>query len=516
MTENKTKTSKRPPGKERPFEKILVANRGEIAIRIIRALRQMGIGSVAVFSEADRTALHVALADEAVAIGPAESGASYLRIDRIIEAAKKMGCEAVHPGYGFLAENPEFSQGLKDEGIVFIGPPADSIRAMGDKVQARRLSEKAGVSPIPGTTDDPGIDRPADQIADELGYPVLIKAAAGGGGKGMRVVKSQSELRKAVDEARAEAKSSFGDGRLFVEKYVQKPRHIEVQVMADTMGNVIHLGERECSVQRRHQKVVEESPSVIVDDETRKELGESAVRVAAAAGYTNAGTVEFVADGKGSFFFLEMNTRLQVEHPVTEMITGLDLVKEQVMVAAGEPLSLTQEEVSFKGSAIECRIYAEDPERNFAPSLGTISALRLPEGPGVRNDFAIYEGYTIPIYYDPLIGKLIVWGVDRYEAIRRTYAALSEFVLEGVRTTIGFHKWVMENEHFISGDYDTHFIENHFRGVREGEEDEAELAIALAAAIKFEEDTKPRVAPAQGPASRWKLLGRRAMLRGGS
>ena len=513
----KPRSPRNVPKSEKPFEKILVANRGEIAIRVIRALRQMGIGSVAVFSEADRTALHVALADEAVEIGPAESTASYLRIDRIIDAAKQTGCQAVHPGYGFLAENPEFSQGLKDAGIVFVGPSAHSISAMGDKVQARHLAVEAGVEPIPGTTDDPGVDRPADEIASELGYPVLIKAAAGGGGKGMRVVKSRDELRRAVNEARAEAESAFGNGRLFVEKYIEKPRHIEVQILADNDGEVIHLGERECSVQRRHQKVVEESPSVIVDDQTRARLGDSATKIAKAAGYTNAGTVEFVADDKGGFYFLEMNTRLQVEHPVTEMITGRDLVKEQIMIASGRPLSFGQEDVSFTGSAIECRIYAEDPERNFAPSLGTISTLRLPEGPGVRNDFAIYEGYTIPIYYDPLIGKLVVWGRDRDEAIRRTHAALSEFVLDGVRTTIGFHKWVMENEHFISGNYDTHFIENHFRPSADVEEDETELAAALAAAMKFEEDMKPRVtATASGPVSRWKLLGRRAMLRGGS
>ena len=442
----------------RRIQKVLIANRGEIAVRIIRTCKEMGIATVAVYSDADRTMPHVYMADEAYRIGPPPSRESYLVMDRIIETAQKANVDAIHPGYGFLSENEEFAQGVADAGLIFVGPTAATIRAMGDKTEARKLAIAAGVPVVPGTEEPLESEAQARTISLQLGFPVLIKAAGGGGGKGMRIVNSEKDLPGLLSQARSEAKSSFGDERVYIEKYLERPRHIEFQILADHHGNIVHLGERECSIQRRHQKVVEESPSVIVDDDLRARMGETAVRVARACNYRNAATVEFLVDGKRDFYFLEMNTRLQVEHPVTEMRTGIDLVAQQLRVAMGEELQLKQEDIQFRGHAIECRIYAEDGENNFMPSTGTITHLRPSQGLGIRDDRGVEEGGEVSVYYDPLITKLIAWGMDRLGAINRMRRALREYEILGVRTNIPVNLFVMEHPTFVEGDFDTNFL----------------------------------------------------------
>jgi acetyl-CoA carboxylase biotin carboxylase subunit len=444
------------------FGKILIANRGEIAVRIMRTCREMGIATVAVYSGADRSALHVQTADEAISIGPSEPRESYLNIEKIVAAAKACGAGAIHPGYGFLAENDAFAERCEAEGLRFIGPPAAAIRSLGDKTKARQLMLKGAVSVIPGMTE-PGAD-PATlaEAAREIGYPVLLKAAAGGGGKGMRVVSDPDKLKEAFDEAAGESQSAFGSGAVYLEKYLERPRHVEIQILADTHGNVVHLGERECSLQRRHQKIIEESPSPALSRELREAMGEAAITAARAAGYVNAGTVEFLLDPQGRFYFLEVNTRLQVEHPVTEMVTGIDLVREQIRIAAGEPLSFRQEEVQPRGHAIECRIYAEDPERGFLPSPGEILFLGEPAGPGVRIDSGIYSGFTVPTAYDPILSKLVVHAGDRPGAIERMVRALGEYRVLGIRTQVDFLLDVIRSEPFRTGETHTRLIDEHF------------------------------------------------------
>jgi acetyl-CoA carboxylase, biotin carboxylase subunit len=439
------------------FDKVLVANRSEIALRVVRACRDSGVTSVAVYSDADEEALHVRHADEAVNIGPPPAGKSYLDVEAIVEAAKETGADAVHPGYGFLAENAGFAGACRDAGLVFIGPSAEAIEKMGNKSAARRLAEEADVPVVPGSEESASADE-AVETAEEIGYPVMVKAAAGGGGRGIRVAENDEELRQSLQVAKREAESAFGDGSIYLEKFLAGPRHVEVQVMADHEGNVIHLYERECSMQRRRQKVLEEAPSPGISDEVRERMCAAAVRLAREAGYANAGTVEFLVDGD-DFYFIEMNTRIQVEHPVTEMLTGVDLVKEQILVASGEPLSLEQEDVPFVGHAIEFRINAEDPDQDFMPSPGEITSLEVPGGPGVRIDSAIYQGYTIPPFYDSMVGKLIVWGLDREEAIHRSNRALREYRLEGIKTTIPLHLRLLEDDAFRSGKYHTGYLE---------------------------------------------------------
>jgi acetyl-CoA carboxylase biotin carboxylase subunit len=450
-----------PAAGKPPFNKILIANRGEIAVRIIRACHEMGIRTVAVYSDADRAALHVRFAHEAYRLGPPPAAESYLDIEKILDAARRSGAEAIHPGYGFLAENATFAAACRDAGVVFIGPPPEAMEALGDKVRARELMTQAGVPVTPGTPPLTGEADEVAQLAEQIGYPVLLKAAAGGGGKGMRIVREAGELPSLLAQARGEAQSSFGDPTVFLEKFVVRPRHIEVQVIADHHGNCVHLGERECSIQRRHQKLIEESPSVVVDDKTRAEIGALAVQAVQAAGYRNAGTVEFLRDEGGSFYFMEVNARLQVEHPVTEMVTGIDLVQQMIRVAAGTKLPFKQQDIKWSGHAIECRIVAEDPARGFAPSPGTIRGLRPPHGPGVRYDGGTYAGYTVPVFYDPMIAKLIVWGQDRREAIARMARALDELRIDGLSTSVGFHKTVMGHPAFIAGDLHTGFLEEH-------------------------------------------------------
>ncbi len=444
------------------IQKILIANRGEIALRVMRSAREMGIKTVAVFSEADRLALHVRYADEAVCIGPPPSSQSYLNIDKVIAAAKLTGADAIHPGYGFLSENPVFARKVKEAGITFIGPTAESMEMMGDKIAAKKLATKLKVPLVPGTDEAVKDIYIAKKIATEIGFPLLIKAAAGGGGKGMRIVANAGELEEQLTRASSEALSAFGDGSVFIEKYISSPRHIEIQILADNFGNVLYLFERECSIQRRHQKVVEEAPSSLLTPELRVKMGECAVVLAKACNYSGAGTIEFLMDENMNFYFLEMNTRLQVEHPVTEQITGIDLVKEQIKVASGEKLSITQNDLIIKGHAIEIRICAEDPENNFLPDTGTLTTYKPPQGFGIRVDDGFEEGMEIPVYYDPLIGKLITFGNDREEARVRMIRAISDFQITGVETTLPFCKFVMEHEAFISGNFDTNFVKNHF------------------------------------------------------
>jgi acetyl-CoA carboxylase biotin carboxylase subunit len=439
------------------LDKLLVANRSEIALRVVRACRELGVASVAVYSDADEEALHVRHADEAVNIGPPPAGKSYLKVEAIIEAAKETGADAVHPGYGFLAENPHFAAACRDAGLVFVGPSAEAIEKMGNKSAARRLAEAADVPVVPGSEESASADE-AVETAEEIGYPVMVKAAAGGGGRGIRVAGSEEELRKSVQVAKREAESAFGDGSIYLEKFLAGPRHVEVQVMADREGNVIHLYERECSMQRRRQKVLEEAPSPGISNEVREKMCDAAVRLAREAGYANAGTVEFLVEGD-DFYFIEMNTRIQVEHPVTEMLTGVDLVKEQILVASGGPLSLKQEDVPFVGHAMEFRINAEDPGQDFMPSPGEITFLEVPGGPGVRVDSAIYQGYTIPPFYDSMVGKLVVWGLNREETIKRSNRALREYRLEGIKTTIPLHLRLLEDDAFRSGEYHTGYLE---------------------------------------------------------
>jgi acetyl-CoA carboxylase biotin carboxylase subunit len=439
--------------------KVLVANRGEIAVRVIRACREQGIASVAVFSEADREALHVLMADEAYPIGPPAPNESYLAIDKLVRVAKAAGADAVHPGYGFLAENPVFAEASAAAGLVFIGPPPAAIRALGDKTAARRIARELGVPTVPGTFEPVVGEAAVLAAARQIGYPLMIKASMGGGGKGMRAVHAEGELVAALGLAQSEAAYSFGDGAVYLERLLLEPRHIEVQVLADTHGHVVHLGERECSIQRRHQKVVEEAPSPFVDPAMRARLGEAACRIAKAAGYVNAGTVEFLVDADRSFYFLEMNTRLQVEHPVTEMVTGIDLVREQLRIAAGEPLGFAQADVAVRGAAIECRINAEDPFGGWMPSPGTITGLRAAAGPWVRDDSGAYEGYTVPRFYDTLLAKLIVWGADRPAAIQRMARALSEYKVAGILTTIPVLAQIVGHEDFRAGRLSTGFLD---------------------------------------------------------
>jgi acetyl-CoA carboxylase biotin carboxylase subunit len=442
------------------FKKILIANRGEIAVRIIRACRELGIASVAIYSDVDRAALHVLMADEAFPIGAAAAAESYLNISKILEVARRCGADAIHPGYGFLSENAKFAQACADtKTIKFIGPSAAAMEIMGSKTRARKEMEKAGIPFVPGTSRGLESVQQAKDVAARIGYPVMLKAAAGGGGKGMRLVRDEKELQSALEAARSEALRAFGDGEVYLEKAILNPRHIEVQVLADEHGNVVYLGERECSIQRRHQKVLEEAPSPVVDPDMRQRMGEVAVRVARAAGYRNAGTVEFLVDQEKNFYFLEMNTRLQVEHPVTELITGLDLVELQIRIAAGEKLPFRQEAVLIRGHAIECRIYAEDPDNNYFPSPGKITMLQTPAGPGVRLDSGVYEGWTVPIDYDPLLAKLIGYGEDRAQAISRLRRALEELFVAGIKTNVGLFRRILGDENFQTGKIDTGYLE---------------------------------------------------------
>ena len=504
------------------FHKILIANRGEIAVRVMRACRDLGISPVAVYSEADVDALHVRCADEAYCVGPAPSAESYLRFERIIETAKKCGAEAIHPGYGFLSENADFVRACATAGLVFIGPGAEAMEALGEKISARRVAVAAGVPVVPGINDPVESFAVARDVAARIGYPVMIKASAGGGGKGMRLVADESELKSAIETAQSEAAASFGNPEVFVEKAVVRPRHIEIQIFADTHGNCVYLGERECSIQRRHQKVIEEAPSPINDPDLRRRMGGAAVRCAQAVNYVGAGTVEFLfSDETKEFYFLEMNTRLQVEHPVTELVTGLDLVREQLYVAAGLPLSFTQDDIQLRGHAIECRVYAEDPEQNFMPSPGKITVLRLPHGPGVRDDGGVYEGAEVSIYYDPMISKLCVWGRDRAEAIDRMRRALDEYTVGGIKTTLPFFREILRDEEFIAAKLDTGFIPRFFerRAAAAAPKDDTvrrDMAI-IAATLAYGEENRAAQAtsaPAANAApSHWKMAGRLATLR---
>jgi acetyl-CoA carboxylase, biotin carboxylase subunit len=451
------------------FRKILIANRGEIAVRIARACRDIGVRSVAVYSDADRASLHVRLADEAYPIGPAPSRESYLVIDKIIGAARYAGCDAIHPGYGFVAENPALARACVEAGIKFIGPTAEAMEKLGSKTAARHAAREVNVPTVPGTLDPIESADELIAIARETGFPVVLKAVAGGGGKGMRSVERESELAAAWRDASSEAQNAFGDGRLYLEKYLLKPRHIEIQVLADQHGNIVYLGERECSVQRRHQKVIEEAPSPIMTPELRRQMGEAAVKLARAGGYTNAGTVEFLVDAEGNFYFLEMNTRLQVEHPVTEMVTATDLVKLQIQIAAGERLPFAQEDVALRGHAIECRIYAEDPENNFFPSPGKILARRVPSGPGIRLDDGVYAGWTVPNDYDPMLGKLIAWGSNRAEAIARLRRALDEYYATGIKTNVSLFREILATPDFQSGDIYTRWLDDYLRDGRKSD-----------------------------------------------
>jgi acetyl-CoA carboxylase biotin carboxylase subunit len=441
------------------FEKILIANRGEIALRIIRAAKELNLKTVAVYSEIDSEALHARLADEAVCIGPAPSKESYLNVTRIISAAEVTGAKAIHPGYGFLAENPEFAEICESCGITFIGPKPEHIRLMGDKVKAKKTMADEGIHGIPGSHGVIELVRDAKKIIKDIGYPVMLKAAAGGGGKGMRIVRTDEELESAFRLAQAEARAAFGDSRLYIEKFIAKPRHIEVQILGDAFGKVVALGERECSIQRRHQKLLEESPSPAVDKKVRKKLMKTAIKAAQGIKYQSAGTIEFLMDERKDFYFMEMNTRIQVEHPVTEMVTGIDIVKEQINIALGEKMTLEQRDIVLKGHAIECRINAEDSDHNFVPRPGTIRFFHMPQGLDVRFDTHIFAGYTIPRQYDSLIGKLICHGNSREEAIARMKRCLEEMVIEGIPTTIPFHKKIVNNKKFMNGEISTHFIE---------------------------------------------------------
>jgi acetyl-CoA carboxylase biotin carboxylase subunit len=444
------------------MNKILVANRGEIAMRIMRTARKMGIATVAVYSEADRQSPHVRFADEAVCIGPAPSSQSYLRQDKIIEAARQTGAQGIHPGYGFLSENATFAAAVEAAGLIFIGPKPHSIEIMGNKLAAKEAAKKFNVPMVPGIDEALTDVQKAREISRQIGYPVLIKAAAGGGGKGMRVVDREEELQEQMERAISEATSAFGDGSVFLEKFVTSPRHIEVQVMGDQHGNIVYLFERECSIQRRHQKVVEEAPSAILTAEMRKAMGESAVRVAQSCDYVGAGTVEFLVDDRMNYYFLEMNTRLQVEHPVTEMITGLDLVEIQIRVARGEALPFRQEDLRIQGHAMELRVYAEDPLDNFMPSIGTLHRYRPPQGPGIRVDDGYAEGMSVPIYYDPMLAKLVTYGANRAEAIQRMKEAIAQYEVEGVATTLPFGRFVMEHPAFTEARFDTNFVKNYY------------------------------------------------------
>jgi len=477
------------------IKKLLVANRGEIALRIMRTAKKMGIQTVAVYSEVDKDAPHVSFADQAVCIGPAASSESYLKGDTIIEVAKELGADAIHPGYGFLSENASFAELVEKNNLIFIGPKAHAIEVMGNKLASKESLEGRDIPMVPGTKDAIENPKEAIRIANEIGYPVLIKAAAGGGGKGMRVVNKESEVEEQMDRAISEAVSAFGDGSVFIEKFIGNPRHIEVQILADTHGNVLHLFERECSVQRRHQKVLEEAPSVAVNEDLRARMGKAAVEVAIACDYVGAGTVEFLLDSDEKFYFLEMNTRLQVEHPITEMITNLDLVEEQIRIAQGEKLSFAQEDLKIDGHAIELRVYAEDPYDNFSPSIGTLSKYEVPTGDGVRVDDGIVEGSEIPIYYDPMLAKLIVHASTREEALTKMLSAIADYRIEGIQTTLSFGDFVCRHDAFVSGDFTTHFVEQYFNEeAREKvQQEEAEIAARIALGLHLEAAVKLRL-----------------------
>lgn len=494
------------------FKKILIANRGEIAVRVIKACRELGIRSVAVYSEVDRASLHVQMADEAVCIGPAPATESYLNMDKIVQVARATGAEAIHPGYGFLAENPAFARRLEKENLIFIGPNSKALDLVGDKIRARQTMEKAGIPIIPGMKRLLKDVSECEAEARRIGYPVMIKASAGGGGKGMRIVASEEELRSALEAGMREAKAAFGDESVYLEKCIEDPRHVEFQVLADNYGHVVHLFERECSIQRRHQKIVEETPSTALDSELRQKMGETAKKVLKVAGYNNAGTVEFLLDKDKNFYFLEVNARLQVEHPITELTTGVDLVHQQIHVAAGEKLSLKQEELRQCGHAIECRIYAEDPANNFLPCSGKILYLKEPRGPGVRHDCGIYSGWEVPIYYDPILAKLIVWADTRELASERMRCALEDYVILGIHTTVRFLRDVISHPKFREGATTTSFIKRYFEGWKDeaGGEDSLRLALVAAAFSEFSlAQAKPSAATlAKESDSPWRTLGR--------
>ncbi|MBI2351644.1 MAG: acetyl-CoA carboxylase biotin carboxylase subunit [Deltaproteobacteria bacterium] len=499
------------------FKRLLIANRGEIAVRIIRVCRELDIESVAVYSEADRDSLHVKYADYAYPVGPPPSVESYLAIDRIIEVAKKTGADAIHPGYGFLAENSEFARSCSENGIVFIGPSPEIIEQMGDKVKARAIFKAAGIPVVPGSDGILSSEEEVVRVAQNIGYPFMLKAVAGGGGKGLRLVRSEREIPSAYRAVRSEAASSFGDSRLYVEKYLDRPRHVEVQILADQYGKVVHLYDRECSIQRRHQKIIEECPAPALDYRMRRSIGRVAIQGARAVGYVGVGTLEFLLDRDKNFYFLEMNTRLQVEHAVTERVVGIDLVKAQIEVADGANLPWRQRHISPTGHAIECRIYAEDPENDFMPCPGKIDGLRLPEGLGVRNDCGVYEGAEVPVYYDPMIAKLIIWGENRVEAILRMRRALREYQVRGIKTNIPFHQWILRHPRFMAGDFNTGFIDDEYRYMRKEEiypHKDIALASAAIAALHREQERALRLLE-KGAAekSNWRGAGRRASLR---
>ncbi len=510
-----------------PFQKVLIANRGEIALRIIRACRELGLTSVAVYSEVDRNALHVRMADEAYFIGPSVAAKSYLNIPVLLDVARRSGAQAVHPGYGFLSENANFVKACQEAGLVFVGPSAEAQLAMGEKTAARRTAQSANVPIVPGAMSDVEDDTLAADIAERLGYPILLKAAAGGGGKGIRFVRDPKDLLSSLRTARSEAKSAFGDGRVYLEKAVAPARHIEVQFIADTHGNVVHLGERECSIQRRHQKLIEESPSPVVNAELRERMTSATLNLIRTIKYVNAGTAEYLLGPDGNFYFLEVNARIQVEHPVTEWVTGIDLVQEQLRVAAGLPLSFTQEQISLRGAAIECRVSAEDPLNRFLPATGTVQALQEPSGPGVRVDSGLYPGLQVPLFYDPLLSKLIVWGSTRAQAIARLRRALDEYKIVGVRTTIPFARWLTDSPRYIAGDMSTDFIAEEWdTRKKDGIVEETADAVvpaqvaAIAASllmqnyVENEQQRRQPVSDAQGDIiNKWRDTGRREVLR---
>jgi acetyl-CoA carboxylase biotin carboxylase subunit len=498
------------------FKKILIANRGEIAVRVIRACRELGILSVAVYSEVDRAALHVRKADEAYAIGAAAAAESYLRGDKILEAAKRSGADAIHPGYGFLSENAKFAQACADAGVKFIGPSPASMEMMGSKTRARQEMEKAGVPFVPGTSRGLQSPEEGEEVADRVGYPVMLKAAAGGGGKGMRLVHSRAELRAALEAAQSEAQRSFGDSEVYVEKAILNPRHIEMQILADEHGNTVWLGERECSIQRRHQKVLEEAPSPIVDAAMRRRMGDMAVRVAQAANYTNAGTIEFLVDENKNFYFLEMNTRLQVEHPVTELVTGLDLVHLQIRIAYGEKLPFAQDDLRIRGHAIECRVYAEDPDNNYFPSPGKITLLTSPSGPGIRQDSGVYEGWTVPLDYDPLLAKIVGYGSDREQAVMRLRRAFHEYSVGGIKTNLSLFQRILEDSEFQAGQIDTGYLDRLMARKKTSIASASDAALAAIASGLFAALDRDSAAPVNESAtssSRWKERARSEALR---
>lgn len=496
------------------IKKILIANRGEIAVRIIRACRELGITAAVIYSEADRKSLAVRYADEAYFVGPAPSTDSYLRIDKIIKIAKECNADAIHPGYGFLAENADFARECTRNNIIFIGPSAEAIEIMGEKTKARQIMKEAGVPIVPGSLDMIIDIERAKEIAEEIGYPVMIKAAFGGGGKGMRIAYTEKELEENFSIAASEALSSFGNPALYIEKYIEDPHHIEIQILADIYGNAVYLGERDCSIQRRHQKIIEETPSLFIDANIRNKMGELSVKAVKAVNYVNAGTIEFLVDGNKNFYFMEMNTRLQVEHPITEMVTGIDIVKEQIRIAEGLPIRYKQNDIRAIGHSIECRIYAEDPDNNFYPCPGKITGLRLPGGPGVRDDSGIYEGYEVPIYYDPLLSKLIVWAENREEAIQRMSRALEEYQIKGIKTTIPFYRRVMADDNYKKGIFNTNYVDYIF-SQRDATREHPLLPIAIIASAVAEYQKKqnsPLEKPKNQNFNKWRFFGRNILL----